>query len=193
MLELKDNSKHLEYHNFDIYLVPVKIFNLEEFFEFTKKLEEPILLQLIPCEYVLDIRQIFLAVMLAIDAWLTKRNISRKLNLEILLRLLKTSQIREAIKLFNDYKGQNYWLIIIIDKKACKSSCESNPEDHLVKTLDTLKNHLTLIQESSCTPNADVLRKIYGLNETKINAQRDHRKKDVFLDYILEKINITYL
>ncbi len=70
-------------------------------------------IQFIPSCLVISIRSIILAVQLALRDFIRGDNIARKLNLEIGLRYLARTQVREVLEIFRSISDAYYWLVVV--------------------------------------------------------------------------------
>ncbi|MHA1590824.1 MAG: KEOPS complex subunit Cgi121 [Candidatus Njordarchaeales archaeon] len=77
-----------------------------------------IFLALLPCWLIIDLKIILHAVNIVLKDFKMGENRAKKPNLELLLRLAGTDQIREAIKFFEIKESEKYVIVVFASKDA---------------------------------------------------------------------------
>lgn len=145
-------------------------------------------IQLIPSKLILSKRQLIFAISLAIDAWEKGFAISKKLNLEVLLRFLGKTQIRQAIGIFNKIQTTEYWVVII---------CDINKKIDMQQGASILMEICSSeIINCQCEPDIELILSVYNLDYEDAKNQAAFRSEEIYSTMdkmLLEKINIGLL
>ena len=139
-------------------------------------------IQYVPCSVVVSERALRLAVVYAIRSFYRRRNISRKLNLEVLLRLFGRTQVREVLEILNRYSEEEGILVFLC----------SNPDQILNELVGS--GVVRRIVGYGFAPDVDVLMDLYGLSRDVVERQaevRDVSFMDALECMIIERMAVA--
>lgn len=138
--------------------------------------------QFIPACLTISAKSIILATRLALRDFIRGNNIARKLSLEIGLRFLARTQVREVLEILKSIVDICYWMIIV-SKRNVKSIMEQIIDQKRIRVKDS----------SSCISRADLglIAKVYKINEDmleEICKTRGLSRHEALERIIMEKI-----
>lgn len=138
--------------------------------------------QFIPACLTISTRVVILATRLALRDFIRGDNIARKPNLEIGLRFLARTQVREILEIFRSIIDVCYWMIIV-SKRDVGNIAERIIEQEKICVKDS----------NLCMSRADLglISKIYKINKNmleRICKSRGSSRYEILERIILEKI-----
>ena len=174
---------------FNLYLAitaykNVKIGNVQEFIEKTRKEAGNVTLQFFNANLVAGWEHLYFAVLNALTAFKNKLNISNSLAVEILLYASAQRQIRNAVELFGIKEDTSEVAVVVL------------AEDE-EKIATALKKLLELIQaeedESMLEINAKkfgVIKEFFDVSDLEIEAklEREGMEKEALRDLVIERV-----
>jgi tRNA threonylcarbamoyladenosine modification (KEOPS) complex Cgi121 subunit len=182
-LRVKRLAEHRKYVGITGYR-NVRIKNVEEFLRDIRKKIRNTTLQFLDAKFVAGWDHLFFAVLNALTAFKSGRNISNSLAIEILLFASAQRQIKQALHLLGIKPETSEVAVVIVNDKREK----------IFSTAKTISESLHGLEDDSVLEISeekfDLIRWAFNINDEELKSQLGRRslKKDALVELVIEHV-----